>query len=558
MRKFLLLVLAATALFCVAPANSAPPDTLVLCPAEFRPALSPWLAHRREQGHVVAILQPHPTVPGLKQQIRSAAEGAGLRFVVLVGDAPMVESEAARRFITQPSRRLAPAFYRESPETVVSPTPQIAFAPPPTIPAVVAPAQVNLHWGSEPEIATDSPYADLDDDGLPDVAIGRLPVRSPAELRDLVAKVLDYERTAGHQTWRRRVNIVAGLGGFGRVADAALEVVTRTLLTQGIPAGYQTHLTHASWQSPYCPPPKRFRDCTIEDYNSGCLFWVYLGHGQRTLLDHIHVPGGSFPIFSRSDVHALRPYAGSPIALLVACYSGAFDGTDDCLAEAMVTAPTGPVAVIAASRVTLPYGNTMFCRELMQECFVHRRGTIGEVLLHAKRACTEDEDEQTKALDLLAGLLSPIPADLAAERREHTLLYNLLGDPLLRIAHSEEVRLEVPERIAPGEMLVVRGTAPMGGECTLELVAERGRLTFSPPRRDNYEATEKSAAEYADTYRRANDRRLASTALAVSPGQFTAELTVPRDARGTYCVRAFIEGSTAHAVGAAGVAVRKN
>lgn len=514
---------AAACLFLLCAVANAPaalgapaPDTLAICPVEMRAALLPWLEHRRRQGHGVTVVGPAVTVEGVHHQIRQAAKPGPLRFIVLIGDVP--------------------------------------------IPLVSA--RVNVHWGSEPEIATDAPYADLDDDGVPDVAIGRLPVRTPQELANVVAKILRYEKAAGHDLWRRRVNIVAGLGGFGLAADTAMEVTTRALVDAGIPAGYQTHLTYASWQSPYCPPPAQFRDCMIGEVNSGCLFWVYLGHGQRTLLDDVYVPGGRFPILSKADVPRLGPHrasAGSPIALLVACYSGAFDAPETCLGEAMLTSADGPVAVIAASRVTLPYGNAVLCSELMDECFTQRRSTVGEVLLHAKRESTAErpDDKRRRALDFLARLLSPVPATLEAERREHADLYNLLGDPLLSIARGRHVPLDVPQSASPGETIVVRGTSPVAGACTLELVSERGRLTFAPPRRARYDESIEAAAEYLDTYRRANDRRYASATLPVPDGQFTAELTVPSAAAGNCYIRAFISGSGEHAVGAAKLHVER-
>jgi hypothetical protein len=430
------------------------------------------------------------------------------------------------------------------------------------VPTPLVPARVNVHWGSEPEIASDAPYADLDEDGVPDIAIGRLPVESRRELAAIVNKILQYETEAGHDLWRRRVSIIAGLGGFGPAADAALEVTTRALIGQGIPAGFDTNFTYASWQSPYCPPPAKFRDHAIGELNAGCLFWVYLGHGQRTLLDDVYVPGGSYPILSTSDAAFFRStdiHRAGPIALFVACYSGAFDGEEDCLAETLLSSEEGPVAVLAASRVTLPYGNAVLCSELMAECFTHRRATVGEMLLHAKRQlCSERQDDPCRsALDLFARLLSPVPSTQEAERREHALLYNLLGDPLLSIAHSQEVQLDVPQSARGGETIVVRGASPVEGTCTLEFVSERGHLTFTPPRRDRYDRSQASEAEFADTYRRANDRRYAAMALSVPQGEFATELRVPESARGTCYVRAFISGRAAHAVGAAKVLVER-
>ena len=38
----------------------------------------------------------------------------------------------------------------------------------------------------------------------------------------------------------------------------------------------------------------------VERLNEGCLFWVYLGHGQRQNVDYVHVPQGYYPILDRA------------------------------------------------------------------------------------------------------------------------------------------------------------------------------------------------------------------------------------------------------------------
>jgi hypothetical protein len=43
------------------------------------------------------------------------------------------------------------------------------------------------------------------------------------------------------------------------------------------------------------------------------------------------------------------------------------------------------------------------------------------------------KDQLRAALDGMAEMLSPPPVDLAGERREHVLMYQLIGDPLTRL-----------------------------------------------------------------------------------------------------------------------------
>ena len=84
-----------------------------------------------------------------------------------------------------------------------------------TVPTWEVPAKVVARFGSEPTIASDNGYADLDGDALPDLAVGRLTADTPAELAGMVGKILAYERSVDFGPWRRNVNLMAGLGGFG-------------------------------------------------------------------------------------------------------------------------------------------------------------------------------------------------------------------------------------------------------------------------------------------------------------------------------------------------------
>jgi hypothetical protein len=175
--------------------------------------------------------------------------------------------------------------------------------------------------------------------------------------------------------------------------------------------------------------------------NDGCLAWIYLGHGLPMELDRVRTPRGAEPILSVRDVPQLQCGAHSPLAVLVACYTGAFDAPADCLGEELVLADRGPVAVIAATRVTMPYGNTVLGCELLRACFGERQAALGDMLRLAQRRTLEKpaaDDALRIAIDSLAENVSPVTTDLAAERREHVWMYQLLGDPLVKLRRPSE------------------------------------------------------------------------------------------------------------------------
>jgi hypothetical protein len=480
---FVLTLLAAT----TAPA----PDTLVVCPAEFRAALAPWEHLRRGQGHQFAVIAPPETADGLATAIRDVAGLGRLKFVLLIGDVDGISS--------------VPIGYVE--------------------------ARINVRWGSEPRIATDQPLADLDGDRSPDVAVGRIPADSPAELAAVVRKIIRYEHEADHGFWRRRVNVVAGVGGFGPLADVLVETAGRRVIDARVPAGYDVVPTLASPTSACCPPPGEFTAHVSRQLSGGSLAWIYLGHGLPTALDAVDTPAGPRPILAVDDVPHLRCGAASPLAVLIACYTGAIDAPADCLAEELVTSEHGPVAVIAATRVTMPYGNAVFGHELLRACFADRPATLGELwTLAGQRTMADAPDDPLRAsLDALARGLSPPPVDLAAERREHVMMYQLLGDPLVRLQLPRELRLETSSEAAAGAMLTVAGQCDLPGMCVLELVA---------------------------CGRAGEGIVVARMSQPVDRGPFRAELPLPADATGQYTVRAFVIGHGASAAGATSVTIR--
>ncbi len=386
-------------------ATRAATDTLVVCPTAFQPALVEWQEYRRSQGHEIQVISPPTSAARLRELVRQASGSGSLKYLLLIGDAPRVSSGGESRSLN-------------------------------TTPTNYLPAKVNVKWGSEPRIASDAPYADLDGDDVPDLAMGRIPVTTIGQLATVLKKTLDYERQSEHGDWEKKLNIASGVGGFGVVTDALIEAAARQIITQTVPADYVT--AHIHPESPTAETARllaNFPTRARQQINEGSLAWVYLGHGWVTELDRVKTATGSESILSVGDVPQLHCCGHSPLAVLVACYTGAMDAPHTCLAEELLDATEGPVAVIAATRVTMPYGNTVLGCELLRACFRDRTELLGDTIRQAERKTLlpVGDDQLRSSFDSMANGLSPAPVDLASERLEHVRMYHLFGDPLIRL-----------------------------------------------------------------------------------------------------------------------------
>ena len=481
-------------------------DTLVVCPKDFQTAMRPWLRLRQAQGHQILVVAPLKSAYETRKLVHRLARERGVKNLLLVGDSHPSESDKS-------------------------------------VPTDYVRARVNSYYGSEPEIASDNAYSDLNNDGVPELTVGRLAVDDVAQLETVIKKIIRYERELDFGRWRRRINLVAGTGGFGAFEDRIIERTTKHFITELIPPIYNTSMTYASWSSVFCPDPRKLAATTIRRLNEGCLFWVYIGHGHYCTLDQMRVGNHGYRILDRGLVKHVKSQSGLPIAIFLACYTGGFDFSQDCLAEQLLCQKQGPVACICGTRVTMPYAMGVLSLELMDEYFHGRPKTLGELILAAKRNMMEKpdpEDRYRQMIELLGKTLSPTGNLLELERREHLHMIHLLGDPLLRLQRIKDLPLSLETSPVAGAKATLRGRAPQSGELTVELTYRRDRLRIRPPRRKEFDPSHQNLASYQSTYEQANRRICASKKIKVEPGSFSVEIDIPEKASGDCYFRAYL------------------
>lgn len=514
-------------------------DTIVVCPRPWQTQLEPWLAYRTAQGRSIGLVD----TPHNAQQLKDLLSGQyllGLKYVLLVGDVP-------NRF----------ALERNG------------------IPAGEIDSEVSRRFGGPAQVASDNWYADMDGDHAPDLAIGRWSVDDAQQVADIAAKTIRFETEPDPDFAQKRIEFVAGVGDFGFLEDKVIENTATRLLTDLIPRQFQVNMTHASWRSVYCPGPDCFQEQFFASLNRGALFWVYMGHGARWGLDSARFPDREISTVTTRDSEKLSGNAPS-IALLLACSTGEFANRRDCLAETMVAAPAGPVAVLAGSGVTAPYGLASMGYEMLVQYRDENPQELGVWLQQAKRrmvltAAAENrqplqeefqrrsaEQSQTeiennlepvsgpdrwadespaidyrKMLRNLALWFSPTADMLQQEVNEHAEMMTLFGDPLLRLPQFAEIQLAAQTEATPQDepWLIVSGTmtGSDASHVTLELVHPLDQMPFRAKTRPKYKADTKFSDTLLADYQRANDRVIQRLIVPCVNGSFTVKAARLKD-----------------------------
>jgi hypothetical protein len=351
---------------------------------------------------------------------------------------------------------------------------------------------------------------------------------------------LDYEQRPNFAPWRNEIQLVGGIGGFGPMIDTTIESVTRSVVTTALPLESRTIVLYASPSSPFFPTDRPFRKAVLDRYQQGSRFWVYAGHGWVDSLDRVPATREGIPVLDNISVSQL---AGSkkqfPIGLLLACYTGAFDASDASLAERMLDAPHGPIAVIAGTRMTMPYGNTSLAVNLIDHIYANSATRLGDAWLAAQRAMRRDDTSTPGSLrfmiDTLAIVVSPPGTVLVDERREHCRLYNLLGDPTLKLHPPQSIAMAGPTGVSPGSSLPIEITSPIAGQLQITLDRPLGAINSGD----------------------GNNTRLHTSQITVTPNQpLLQELPIANDWQGPIIVRAVVSGEQTWATGALRVLVR--
>jgi hypothetical protein len=343
-------------------------DYVVVGPQDLLRPLSPLLERRVSQGLKVISIpldavydqfnNGMPDPEAIRELMMYAAKSWQPipRYLLLVGDA----TYDPRGYISPPEANRLPVFF------------------------------VQTEFGGE--TASDTLFGDLNDDQLPDIAIGRIPAQNAGQVQIIVEKTLAYEQSSTGEDWHTRVLAIAD----GQ--EAIFKNDAQTFLNE---------LTTPYRGTLYAPEagvkdaPEKIKTYFDEGY--GLI--AYFGHGSINMW-------GKDRIFMADDVGRLSNSERLPVVINMTCLTGLFihPKVTSLMETLLFYDQGGAVAMLAPTSLTLPGNQSYLSQALISIMMQNSSATLGEVFLQAQ---------------------GKIPVGVAGAR-EVLLTFLLFGDPALK------------------------------------------------------------------------------------------------------------------------------
>lgn len=327
-------------------------DYLVITNSVFSPSLAPLVAYHQSQGRTVKVVElddvyqafSHGVVDAeaIDAFVAAAVPALGVQWVLLVG----ADSVDYRDYDDDGSFSLMPSLYGSTGFSVT-------FAP------------------------IDPAYADVDGDGVPDVALGRMPARTPSELDTMIAKTLAYATQQTTQT-------------VLLVSDTA-DGIDFAAANDSVATGFDDWTVRRSDID-----RQGFDDARAEllaAIDDGVALTFYLGHSGSQEWTGL----GLFDATTAAGLSNETP----TIVVQFGCWNTYYVAPDaDTMAHALLLNADGGAAAVLGSSTLTSAGSDVHLAQLLAGQLGGGSLTIGEAVLLAKQQLHESASGSTADVQL--------------------------------------------------------------------------------------------------------------------------------------------------------------
>ncbi len=244
----------------------------------------------------------------------------------------------------------------------------------------------------------DAKFADIDNDNIPDINIGRFPVRSESELQNLLQKIQAYKQKNYSKT------AIFAADKFDISSNYSFKSDAESLIKQ-LPAQWKANITAANKAYVDDDGVDLAKSKIIDNINQGVALTSFIGHsGLRDW---------SFSrMFSAPDALLLTNSDNPTLVTQWGCWNTYFvSPTEDTLAHAfMLNQNGGAASVLGASTLTVA-DHEKALADMVLVYLTKDEMTLGDAVTLAKKNYAQ---KNPAALDVILG-------------------WNILGDPSLKL-----------------------------------------------------------------------------------------------------------------------------
>ncbi len=343
-------------------------------------------------------------------------------------------------------------------------------------------------------------------DNLMDLAIGRIPAKNPDEAQAAVQKIIEYENSPEIGEWCNSITMVAddeyGQGGGYDAIDHVPDA--ERIAEELIPKNYNIRKIYLTEYPAVHDPslsgirkPAAHEDL-IKQINQGSLIINFIGHGNEQVWTHERTLALSddFPQLNNGQRQAFW--------IAATCNFGRFDNPNfQSFAEQLVTtAKRGAIAAFSSSRLAEPFANVSLNRALYQFFFdrSNELTRLGDVIRLAKNSTGNTKNDQ---------------------------LYNLLGDPTLRLAKprcSVQVTNCSPDSMKALSKMEIEGKIQFEGDQLLASVGQVLFKAFDSQKQRNYVVNQWKTYQY-----KLPGNTIFQGEVSLEEGQFKVQFIIPKD-----------------------------